>query len=237
MSIFINPIPNSYITSKFGWRTHPVTGQKNSFHQGVDLARQPNTNVKVLAAADGEVIRVGKLGTYGNVVMIKHSINSKRMDTNYAHLKSWSVKVGQKVKQGDVIGIMGNTGSSTAPHLHFEIHNGPWLKDQPNAVDPAKYIKFYSKGELAKMEQRIKELEDEVKVLNKSLSNLLQAAEKAAVYTSNEKVSDYAAGALKWAVDVGLIKGDTSGNLNPHGVLTRQDYAVVMQRYHDKVVK
>ena len=235
--MFINPIPNSYLTSKFGWRTHPVTGVKNSFHQGVDLARQPNTNVEVLAAADGEVIRVGALGTYGNVVMIKHIINGKRMDTNYAHLKSWSVKVGQKVKQGQQIGIMGNTGSSTAPHLHFEIHNGPWATGQPNAVDPSKYIKFYSKGEITKMEKRIKELEEEVKALNRQFSNFMQAVEKLPVYTSNEKVSDYAAGALKFAVDTGLLKGDTKGNLNPHGVLTRQDFAVVMQRYHEKLNK
>lgn len=169
--MFINPIPSSYLTSKFGYRTHPVTGKKNSFHQGVDLARQPNSNVEILAAADGEVIRVGTLGTYGKVVMIKHSINGKRMDTNYAHLKSYSVKVGQKVKQGQQIGVMGNTGSSTAPHLHFEIHNGPWLSKQPNAVDPARYIKFYTKGELAEMEKRIKELEKTVKKLVSNQAN------------------------------------------------------------------
>ena len=235
--MFINPIENGYMTSDFGWRTHPVTGKKNSFHQGVDIARQPNTNVHILAAADGEVIRVGMLGTYGNVVMIKHIINGKRMDTNYAHLKSYNVKVGQKVKQGQVIGVMGNTGSSTAPHLHFEIHNGAWMTGQPNAVDPEKYIKLYSKGEMLKMEQRIKDLENEVKSLNKSLTSLLQTMEQAAVYTSNEKASTYAAGALKWAVDVGLLKGDTNGNLNPHGVLKRQDFALTMQRYHEQVKK
>ena len=235
--MFINPIPNSYLTSKFGWRTHPVTGKRNSFHQGVDLARQPNTNVEVLAAADGTVIRVGPLGTYGNIVLISHKINGKRMDTNYAHLSSYNVKVGDIVKQGQQIGIMGNTGSSTAPHLHFEIHNGAWATGQPNAIDPARYIKFYSKGELAKMEQRIKELEEEVKVLNRQISNFMQAVEKLPVYTSNEKASDYAAGALKWAVDVGILKGDTNGNLNPHGVLKRQDFALVMQRYHEQVKK
>lgn len=139
---FINPIKDSYLTSTFGWRTHPVTGKKQSWHQGIDLAIKPNTNVKVLASAAGEVIRVGALGTYGNIVIIKHNINGKHMETNYAHLKdkSITVKVGQKVKQGDVIGIMGSTGSSTAPHLHFEIHNGKWATGQPNAVNPLLFM-------------------------------------------------------------------------------------------------
>lgn len=238
-AMFNNPIPNSYITSVFGYRVHPVTGKKESFHQGVDLTIQPNTNVKIVAAADGEVIRVGELGTYGNVVMIKHVINGIRMDTNCAHLKdkSITVKVGDKVKQGDVIGIMGTTGSSTAPHLHFEIHNGAWESGQPNALDPAKYIKFYTKLEVAKMEKRIEELENEIKAVNGKLLGLIDAVKKAAVYTSSEKASLYAEGSLKWAKDLGLLIGDTEGNLNPHGALTRQDFTVVLQRYHDKMTK
>lgn len=171
---FINPIKDGYLTSSFGWRTHPVTGKKNSWHQGVDIARQPNSNVEILASADGEVIRVGELGTYGYVVMIKHIVNGKRMETNYAHLKQGSikVKVGQKVKQGQVIAIMGNTGSSTAPHLHFEIHDGQWLKNQPNAIDPEKYIKVYSKGVTLKMQEDIKKLQTLVAAQAKTIKEI-----------------------------------------------------------------
>ncbi|MFJ7936005.1 M23 family metallopeptidase [Sporosarcina sp. NPDC096371] len=125
------------LTSPFGWRTHPIS-KKKSWHQGVDLAQ--SGNVPIYAAADGTVSRVGVLGTYGNVVMVLHTINGKTYETNYAHLHSYDVNVGQKVKQGRKIGRMGNTGSSTGQHLHFEIHVGRWATGQPNAVDPMKYI-------------------------------------------------------------------------------------------------
>ncbi len=126
------------VTSPFGWRTHPVTGKRSSWHQGVDIARPGN--IPIYAAASGIVTRVGRLGTYGNVVMIVHIINGKTYETNYAHLHSYDVIVGQKVDQGQRIGRMGTTGQSTGQHLHFEIHSGRWATGQPNAVDPLKYI-------------------------------------------------------------------------------------------------
>jgi len=137
MSHFINPAPNAKLTSKFGYRT--IAG-KREWHQGIDLA-QVGT-VPILAAAEGIVRKIWgeKASSYGNVIFLQHTINGKRMDTTYAHLKSVSVKKGAKVKQGQVIGYMGNTGRSTGQHLHFEIHNGPWAKGQPNAVDPLPYI-------------------------------------------------------------------------------------------------
>lgn len=130
------------ISSQFGYRTHPISGKKNQWHQGIDIAKAGN--VSIVAAADGTVTRVGILGTYGNVVMIVHNVGGKTYETNYAHLHSFAVKVGQRVKRGQRIGRMGNTGSSTGQHLHFEIHVGRWATGQPNAVDPAKYIIFGS---------------------------------------------------------------------------------------------
>ena len=137
MSRFINPAPNAKLTSKFGYRT--IAG-KREWHQGIDLAQVGN--VPILATADGVVRDAwgASASSYGNVIFLQHTINGKRMDTTYAHLKSISVKKGAKVKQGQVIGYMGNTGRSTGQHLHFEIHNGAWLKGQPNAVDPLPYI-------------------------------------------------------------------------------------------------
>lgn len=133
MSNFIKPCLGR-VTSPFGWRIHPIKKVK-SWHQGVDIAQAGTVEIK--ASADGIVTRVGELGTYGNVVMIKHDINGQTFETNYAHLKSGAkVKVGQKVKQGETIAYMGTTGSSTAQHLHFEIHKGRWAKGQPNAIDP-----------------------------------------------------------------------------------------------------
>ena len=137
MSKFIHPAPNARLTSTFGYRT--IAGKKE-WHQGIDLARKGN--VPILAAADGIVREVWgeKVSSYGNVIFLQHTINGKRMDTTYAHLKSISVKKGMKVVQGQVIGYMGNTGRSYGQHLHFEIHNGPWAKGQPNAVDPWPFI-------------------------------------------------------------------------------------------------
>lgn len=132
MATFIKPAEGR-ITSNFGRRLHPIDKVYKG-HSGVDIAKAGN--VPVVASADGTVTRVGALGTYGNVVMIVHNINGQTYETNYAHLHSWNVKVGQKVKQGQRIARMGNTGNSTGQHLHFEIHVGRYAKGQPNAVDP-----------------------------------------------------------------------------------------------------
>lgn len=174
--MFINPIRGGYLTSPFGHRTKPYTG----FHQGIDIALQPNTNVPILASASGVVIRVGSLGTYGNIVIIRHLINNKYMETLYAHLANGSIKVevNQIVKQGEQIAIMGNTGQSTGPHLHFEIHDGRWMTDQPNAVDPRKYIDVYYKEETAKMLKEINSLKNEVASLKSTVDALVKLNNK-----------------------------------------------------------
>ncbi len=114
------PLPVSAykrVSSKYGYRTHPVTGVKQSFHSGVDFPAAKNT--KIFAAADGTVISAKYNGGYGNCVMINHGGG---IVTLYAHMVSTPpVKVGQKVKAGDVIGYVGTTGSSTGNHLHFEV--------------------------------------------------------------------------------------------------------------------
>lgn len=132
MVAFITPAEGR-ISSHFGRRLHPIDKVMKG-HSGMDIAK--SGNVPVLASAAGTVTRAGALGTYGNVVMILHSINGRTYETNYAHLHSINVKVGQKVAQGQKIARMGNTGSSTGQHLHFEIHVGRYAKGQPNAVDP-----------------------------------------------------------------------------------------------------
>lgn len=152
MANFIKPCEGR-VTSPFGYRMHPIRKER-SWHQGVDIAEKGV--VLIRAAADGVVTRNGVLGTYGNVVMIVHKINGKTYETNYAHLKNGSkMIVGQRVKQGDIIAYMGNTGSSTAQHLHFEIHYGRWATGQPNAVDPLHYLSFPEFRELQEKLNRI----------------------------------------------------------------------------------
>lgn len=120
-----NPMRGS-LTSKFGWRIHPITGQRR-FHNGIDIGAPEGEPVR--AAADGIVVFAGWLGGYGNTVIINHTTNRERVGTEtlYAHLSKINVPKGQRVSQGQVIGLNGNTGFSRGPHLHFEVREN----DQP----------------------------------------------------------------------------------------------------------
>lgn len=128
------PLPltkdNLTVTCKYGMRTHPITGVYK-LHTGIDL--RAYTGTKVFAAKAGTVITSAKSTAYGNYVVINHGGGEA---TLYAHLNKRMVSVGEKVKAGQQIGQSGNTGYSTAPHLHFEIIvNGDYtdpLKHYPN---------------------------------------------------------------------------------------------------------
>ena len=104
------------ITSLFGWRTHPIFGDRR-FHSGTDLGAP--TGTPVLATKDGEVSVAEYLGGYGNTVILRHEEGTQ--ETRYAHLSQILVNAGEKVKQGEVVGLVGSTGNSTGPHLHFEL--------------------------------------------------------------------------------------------------------------------
>lgn len=103
------------ITSIFGWRNHPISGDQR-FHSGTDLGAPLGT--PVLAAYAGQVAIADFLGGYGLTVTLDH--NKGAQQTLYAHLSEIFVKPGEQVKQGEVIGRVGSTGNSTGPHLHFE---------------------------------------------------------------------------------------------------------------------
>ena len=116
------------ITSLFGWRVHPITGDRR-FHAGTDLGAP--TGTPILAAAKGQVESANWLGGYGLAVVINHSSAQQSL---YGHMSEIFVQPGQWVEPGTVIGRVGSTGNSTGPHLHFEVRhltqNG-WV-----AVDP-----------------------------------------------------------------------------------------------------
>ncbi|MER1984483.1 MAG: peptidoglycan DD-metalloendopeptidase family protein [Solibacillus sp.] len=126
---------NGRFTSAFGWRN---IGAGNEFHLGIDLANSIGT--PIVSAADGVVSYVGSMSGYGKVMMVTHSINDSTWTTVYAHLSAFSASVGDSVEKGEQIAKMGNTGRSTGPHLHFEIHNGEWNGKRSNAVNPLRYI-------------------------------------------------------------------------------------------------
>jgi len=117
-----------WMTSRFGYRVSPFTGRKE-FHKGVDIANRKGT--AILATANGIVSFAGKKGPMGSVVVIDHGHG---MITRYAHLSEALKKQGDTVKRGDIIAQMGNSGRSTGPHLHYEVH----LNGVP--VNPVTYI-------------------------------------------------------------------------------------------------
>lgn len=103
------------ITSVFGWRIHPITGEYR-LHSGTDLGAPMGT--PVLAALTGQVVLADFFGGYGLAIALQH--NKGAQQTLYAHLSEIFVKPGEVIKQGTVIGRVGSTGNSTGPHLHFE---------------------------------------------------------------------------------------------------------------------
>lgn len=122
------PINRGWMSSRFGYRNDPFTG-KLAWHDGVDFAGKEGSNI--VAVASGVVTWAGQRYGYGNLVEINHG---NGYVTRYAHAKEVLVEVGDVVKKADVVALMGSTGRSTGPHVHFEVHlNG-------KSVDPAKYI-------------------------------------------------------------------------------------------------
>lgn len=110
-------------TSPFGWRTHPITGER-SFHTGSDFAAADGT--PILAAADGVVVLAEFSGGYGGLIIIEHTVQGQRVATYYAHMWQHGIHVtqGQMVTAGQHIGDVGSSGMSTGPHLHFEVYPG-----------------------------------------------------------------------------------------------------------------
>lgn len=123
----IRPV-KGWITSSFGRRQSPFTGRKE-FHRGLDIATREGT--PILAPADGLVTYSGRKRLMGNMITIDHGFG---MATRYGHMKKLLKKKGARVKRGETIALVGNTGRSTGPHLHYEVRlNGV-------AVNPLNYF-------------------------------------------------------------------------------------------------
>jgi murein DD-endopeptidase MepM/ murein hydrolase activator NlpD len=123
----IRPV-KGWITSEFGYRPSPFTGKKE-FHSGLDIANKKGK--KIVATANGVVAYAAEKMLIGKMVMIDHGHGTI---TKFGHLDKILVKKGENVKRGDVIGLMGNTGRTTGPHVHYEVRiNG-------TPVNPERYI-------------------------------------------------------------------------------------------------
>lgn len=116
------------ITSSFGDRTNPIT-KKNEFHQGIDISCKTGSEVKAIYG--GVVMKADKSSSYGNEIVLDHQDGFSSL---YAHLSSIKVHKGDSIAAGDVLGLSGNTGESTGPHLHFE------LRKNDTPVNPIAYL-------------------------------------------------------------------------------------------------
>lgn len=116
------------ITSRFGWRTHPIYGDRR-FHAGVDIGG--GAGAPILAPQDGVVISAGPGGGYGLLTVVSHGGG---ITTAFAHQSAILVREGQVVRKGELIGRIGSTGNVTGPHLHFEV------RDDGSPVDPLGYV-------------------------------------------------------------------------------------------------
>ncbi len=121
--------PNVHISQQFGPTIHAITGQWY-VHKGLDFSTWRSGD-PIMATANGQVVTVGYDASFGNYIVIRHKHG---MYTRFAHMSATRVKKGEYVNQGQVIGYIGNTGVTTGPHLHYEVHIGS------DVVDPAKYI-------------------------------------------------------------------------------------------------
>jgi murein DD-endopeptidase MepM/ murein hydrolase activator NlpD len=122
-----------HISMNFGQNINPFSGQWY-IHKGIDISTYRSGD-PIVATADGQVVTIDYDEGFGNYVVIRHKHGYY---TRYAHMLSSRVRVGQRVQQNEVIGYIGNTGLSTGPHLHYEVHIGS------DVVDPYKYINIRS---------------------------------------------------------------------------------------------
>jgi murein DD-endopeptidase MepM/ murein hydrolase activator NlpD len=117
-----------WVSSDFGYRVSPFTGRRE-FHKGLDIANREGT--PIIAPADGLITYAADKWLMGNMIAIEHGFG---MVTNYGHIQKLLKKSGDRVKRGEIIALMGNTGRSTGPHVHYEVR----LNGVP--VNPANYI-------------------------------------------------------------------------------------------------
>jgi murein DD-endopeptidase MepM/ murein hydrolase activator NlpD len=122
------PVTGGYYSSNYGYRIDPINGH-SEFHTGVDIVAPVGT--QVMAAAGGVVSYSGTMPEYGNVVDVDHD---NGLTSRYAHLSKRLVKVGDVVMKGQLIALVGNTGRTTGPHLHFEV------REKGIALNPNKFL-------------------------------------------------------------------------------------------------
>jgi murein DD-endopeptidase MepM/ murein hydrolase activator NlpD len=122
---------HGWLSSSMGNRSDPFTGEKD-FHPGLDISADKGD--PVYATADGKVVNASAAGNYGNLVVLDHGYG---LETRYGHLSAFKVKLGETIKRGDLLGLVGSTGRATSSHLHYEVRaNGRILNPLQLLLNP-----------------------------------------------------------------------------------------------------
>ena len=147
---FYRPMVKGYVTSEYGYRIHPINGGANN-HSGLDMSTYKSCSEchKILSVAAGKVAYVGYNSSMGNYIVIHHNVSGHYYSSMYMHLASTNVRKGDVVSKDTQIGVMGNTGWSTAAHLHLTMFACLYLSDSSckypgSTVNPRNYINFPS---------------------------------------------------------------------------------------------
>lgn len=189
------PTASQDITSGFGWRTHPITGEQK-FHEGIDIAGAFGDAVN--AAAAGTVFQAGWNGGYGNCVQIDHG---NGLTTLYGHLSAIDVAVGQIVSAGQKIGEIGSTGDSTGPHLHYGVYQ------DGTAIDPmtAKVVGATGDGSAAAnwIQQALKTVG--INASQAEFNHLMQLAWNESNYNPNA-INDWDSNAMAGTPSMGFMQ-------------------------------
>ena len=213
--IYDHILENPKITSNYGYRTHPISGKKNSFHYGVDLiSRKGNNNI--YAIEDGYVQKIltgqeKKTTGYGNYIWIRYPrIN---LSLFHAHCKIINLKKGDKVKKGDVIAIEGKTGAATGVHLHLgmtKIGSNTWLNPEAYEYTPPNVEEVTSTVDRDEYANQLKVIASQLRVRNEhnTKSTVVGIAKKDGIYNYYETTNDsgydwYKIAENQWIADNG----------------------------------
>ncbi|QKF81073.1 peptidase M24 [Halarcobacter ebronensis] len=158
-----SPLKETRVTSPFGYRIHPVTNKKK-FHRGIDLKAARRTTV--YATADGVVsyVQTKNDGDFGRVIKIRHNFG---FETIYAHLYKVNVNTGDVIRKNQEIGLSGNSGRSTAPHLHYEVRSGLKVLDPKNFIswELGNYNSIFTEERRVQWESLVKLINEQFKMV------------------------------------------------------------------------
>lgn len=250
---FIRP-SDGRITSNFSKaRLDPVAHKEVRSHNGTDFGKDGSD--RILASMAGKVVRAGEAGGFGNAVYLQHVYGGKTIHTIYAHMSKLLVKVGQQVKQGQQIGVMGSSGRVSGKHLHFEIHLGPFTTAGTYAVDPLHYISDPHTKEIQGLlvkagysiavdgiegpatEKAITDFQKKNGLVADGIAGVMTKSKLVGVTTvSNTRFKDIPKShklydVLERLAKKGVIAGFPDGTYRPNETITREQLALLLDKH------